>query len=242
MDLVFGNVRRCIVHQFERVVDLTEDEVNLLMTLENNEREFQAGEELTRKGKYNNYFYTLQSGLACAIKTLADGQRQVLDIFLPGQIIGLQEIGLKNSFTEFRALTRLKAHPFPKQSLTKIFEQSPKLAKIFFTIMAREQAMLIERIVNISRRNAPERLAHFLVEMKMRLGSCACDFHLPINQSLIGDTLGISSVHVSRTLKHLRDLGLIDNKQGHIVIIDIDGLIKLSSFDSGYLETLAEWN
>ncbi len=242
MEPAFRNALSCIVHQFEQLTDLTDTEVNLLMTLENNERGFRVGEELLRTGKYSNYFYTLKSGLACAIKTLADGQRQVLDIFIPGQIIGLQEIGLKNSFTEFRALTNIKAHSFPKQSLTNIFEKSPKLTKVFFSIMAREQAMLIERIVNIGRRNAPERLAHFIVEMKMRLSSCACDFHLPINQSLIGDALGISSVHVSRTLKYLRDSGLIDNQQGYIVIKDLDGLINLSSFDSAYLNISSQWD
>jgi CRP-like cAMP-binding protein len=241
MESVITDTDSCIVRQFEKMVELSESEVNLLAALERDARKFDSGDRLAFAGEYSDRFYTLKSGWACAIKTMADGQRQILDIFLPGQIIGLREIGLSHSLTEFRALTPIEACPFPKQRLTEIFEKSPRLTDLFFLIMAREQAMLIERIVNIGRRNAAERLAHFIVEMKVRLHQRACEFHLPMNQAIIGDTLGISSVHVSRTFKHLRDLGLIDNKNGQIEINDLDGLIDLSGFDRTYLDTYPNW-
>ncbi|HEC74120.1 MAG TPA: Crp/Fnr family transcriptional regulator [Methylophaga aminisulfidivorans] len=231
----------CIVHQFGKMIELNETEINLLSALEKEVRLFKAGERLSLSGDYSDRFYTLKSGWACAIKTLADGQRQVLDIFLPGQIIGLREIGLSHSLSEFRALTTIEVCPFPKQRLTEIFEQSVRLTDLFFLIMAREQAMLIERIINIGRRNATERLAHFIVEMKTRLNQRASEFHMPINQSIIGDTLGISSVHVSRTFKYLRDLGYIEKNNGQIEIKNLEGLIELSGFDRTYLESTPVW-
>ena len=135
----------------------------------------------------------------------------------------------------------MQACPFPKQRLTEIFEQAPRLTDLFFLAMAREQSILIERVTNIGRRTAAERLAHFLVEMKVRLNLRDMAFHLPINQTMIGDTLGLTSVHISRTLKQLSDQGLITYQNGDLKLLDLDGLIELSGFERAYLEITPDW-
>ena len=231
----------CIVHQFQKFADLNEHEIRLLQGLEKNLQEFEANQPMAFEGGKAERFFTLQSGWACAMRTLTDGQRQVLDIFLPGQILGLREIGFKHNLSEFRTLTQVKACPFPRQRLTDIFDQAPRLTDIFFLILAREQSMLIERVINIGRRSAVERLAHFIVEMKVRLNVEADKFELPMNQTLIGDTLSLSSVHVSRTFKVLRDEGLLDSNNGDIHILDLEGLIDISGFDRNYLESHSNW-
>jgi len=231
----------CIVHQFQKFADLTEREISLLQALEKDPREYAADQSMVTEGGKAERFFTLQSGWACATRTLADGQRQVLDIFLPGQILGLREISFDRNLSEFRTLTEVKACPFPRQRLTEIFDQAPRLTDLFFLILAREQSMLIERVINIGRRSAVERLAHFIVEMKLRLNVDTDKFQLPMNQTIIGDTLSLSSVHVSRTFKVLRDKGLLDNCNGDIHICDLEGLIEISGFDRNYLESHSNW-
>lgn len=122
----------CIVHQFQKFADLNEHEIRLLQGLEKNLQEFEADQPMAFEGGKAERFFTLQSGWACAMRTLTDGQRQVLDIFLPGQILGLREIGFKHNLSEFRTLTQVKACPFPRQRLTDIFDQAPRLTDIFF--------------------------------------------------------------------------------------------------------------
>lgn len=231
----------CIVHQFERFVALTEHEQQLLSRLEQDPRVFDADQEMAAAGSDADKFFTLSRGWACAIRTLADGQRQVLDIFLPGQIIGLREISFSRNLSEIRSLTDVVACPFPRKRLTEIFDAAPRLTDLFFLIMAREQSMLIERVINIGRRNAAERLAHFLVEIQTRLAIRSLAFTLPMNQTLIADALSLSSVHVSRTFKQLRELGFVENQNGDINIIDLDGLIDFSGFDRSYLEFNSDW-
>ncbi len=101
--------------------------------------------------------------------------------------------------------------------------------------------MLIERVINIGRRSAVERLAHFIVEMKVRLNVDTDQFELPMNQTVIGDTLSLSSVHVSRTFKVLRDEGLLESHNGNIQILDLEGLIEISGFDRNYLDSHSNW-
>lgn len=231
----------CISRQFQLDTELSETEKHLLNQLEQPARCYPAGSLLTDADNHAGRFFTLLSGWACTVRTLPDGQRQVLDIFLPGQIIGLREITFENNLSEFRALTDVEACPFPKTRLTDIFQQTPRLTELFFMTLAREQSLLIERIVNMGRRDAAERLAHFIIEINLRLNPEDHYFTLPMNQSMIGDTLGLSSVHVSRTLKYLSDQGLIDKQDQQIHIKDYPALVRLAGFDQRYLHSDQAW-
>ena len=230
-----------IIHQFARFAELTDLEQQLLSQLEQDPRTYDADQELAVAGSDSDKFFTLQSGWAYSIRTLADGQRQILDIFLPGQILGLREISFSRNLSEIRTLTDVVACPFPRQRLAGIFAKAPRLTDLFLLTMAREQSMLIERVINIGRRSAAERLAHFIVEIQTRLAIRSLAFTLPMNQTLIADALSLSSVHVSRTFKQLREMGLIENQNGHIEIIDLEGLIDFSGFDRSYLEFNCDW-
>lgn len=226
----------CIVAQFRRHAELDEHEVELLMALEKDIRDFPAGTVLSEAGQEAGFFYSLHSGWACATRLLADGQRQVLDIFLAGQIMGLRDIGFSHTQTELTALTDVRACPFPSEYLDEIFERSPRLARIFFLKLVREHALLTERIINIGRRSAAHRVAHFLLEMKVRLHVGEQEFELPLNQDVIADALGISSVHVSRTLSQLRQEGLVRVDKNRVAIENLSGLVDLAGFDPAYLE------
>ncbi|NBB93711.1 MAG: helix-turn-helix domain-containing protein [Gammaproteobacteria bacterium] len=226
----------CIVAQFRRHAELTDEEVALLKALEKDVRDFPAGTVLSEAGIEAGSFFSLHSGWACATRLLSDGQRQVLDIFLAGQVMGLRDIGFSQTQTELTALTDVSACPFPTEYLDEIFERSPRLARIFFLKLVRENALLTERIINIGRRPAAQRLAHFLLEMKVRLHVAEPEFELPLNQNVIADALGISAVHVSRTLAQLKGEGLVRVGHNRVMIDDLDGLVDLSGFDPAYLE------
>ncbi len=231
----------CIIAQFEQFADLNSAERELLRALEKDAREYPANSVIVRDGECAKHFFTLMKGWACAVRELADGQRQVLDIFLPGQIMGLRDIGFDRNLTELRTITNVTACPFPRQRLTDIFDSAPRLTDIFFLILAREQSMLVERIINIGRRNAAERLAHFLIEMKVRLNSETTIFEMPLNQSVIGDALSLSSVHVSRTFGKLRKDGMIETDCSNVRICDLERLIDFASFDRTYLQIHSDW-
>ncbi|MCR9092415.1 MAG: helix-turn-helix domain-containing protein, partial [Proteobacteria bacterium] len=93
----------------------------------------------------------------------------------------------------------------------------------------------------IGRRPADRRLAHFVVEMKLRAAPDDPDFELPMNQEVIGDTLGLSSVHVSRTFKSLEALGLVLRQGNRIQVGDFQALVDYAEFNPTYLQRQVAW-
>lgn len=221
--------------------ELSSEERELLAALEREPREYPRDCVLAPAGADVDRLFVLKEGWACAMRTLADGQRQVLDVFLPGQIMGLREMSFSSNLSEFRTLTPVVACAVPRQQLNEMFAASPRLAALFFATAACEQSMLIERIVSIGRRTAAARLAHFIVEMRARLNVGAREFALPLNQTVIGDALGLTSVHVSRTFSLLKELKLVERRNGSIRIKDLDRLIDFAGFDREYLDRRPSW-
>lgn len=231
----------CIVEQFGRLVDLSDKEKTLLKTLEKNPKHYASGDLICEAGSSVSCFFTLQSGWAYSTRVLADGQRQVLDIFLPGQLMGVRDIGFNRSLSDFIALTDVEACPFPQRRITEVFAESPRLTDLLFLVLGREHAMLTERVINLGRRPAAQRLAHFILEMKVRLNQFGDEFELPLTQAIIGDALGLSVVHVSRTLKELRNQGLVRFSDGVVAIDDLDALVRYAGFNRTYLDSLVDW-
>ena len=232
----------CLVEHFSRLRALSDDEIQLIRDLEKDVRLFPAETRLQAIGAPAESFFTLNQGWACAVRILANGHRQVLDLFLPGQVMGLREIGFDSNHSEIVALSDIEACPFPRSRLQELFDQAPQLGELFLIIMAREQALLTERMINIGRRSAQERLAHFLLELYVRLACPVDDLELPMNQTIIGDALGLSAVHVSRTLSGLKEIKLVDSDNGCIRIRDPEGLAKLADFDHAYLNCSLPWS
>lgn len=230
------STQSCLINRFEELATLSESDKHLLDALEKDPREYPAGQILRSIGEQNPPFYTLRSGWACSVRLLPDGQRQVLEIFVDGQIMGLAEVGSEQAMTELVALTDIEACPFPAESLHQVFEESSLLTRLLFMSMARDQALLMERIMNIGRRKGVERLAHFLLELKIRKRCREDSMELPLNQSVIGDALGMSSVHVSRSMSSLRKLGLLSTDGNHFSIIDMDAAANFCGFCPKYLD------
>lgn len=99
--------------------------------------------------------------------------------------------------------------------------------------------MHAEHLIDVGRRTAHERVAHFLLEMLTRLQAIGMaderSYRMPLTQELIGDVLGLSVPHVNRTLRRLREDNLVTVDGQSVVITDIEGLAAIADFEQGYL-------
>ncbi len=224
-----------ITSHFRALGEIDDNELLLLTALQDELLNIEAGSIFQNIGQADAPLFTLHAGWACAVRCLADGQRQVLDIFLPGQILGLQDIGHDTTQSELVALTDIEVCRVSRQQLRELLGHHPRLAELFFVFLAREHAMLVERLVNIARRPAGQRLAHFLLELQARVNKDEPEFDLPLTQADIGDALGLSAVHVSRTLGRLKRGKLITVNRGRVRIEDASALRASCEFDKGYL-------
>ncbi|MCR5880865.1 Crp/Fnr family transcriptional regulator [Phenylobacterium sp. J367] len=112
--------------------------------------------------------------------------------------------------------------------------RAPGLARAFRKAQALEQALLLDHVVRLGRQTAYERVAHFLLELQHRLHLSALGdqqrFALPLTQEIMADVLGLSIVHVNRTLQQLRREQLIELRSGVAILLQRDTLVGIAGF------------
>ena len=123
--------------------------------------------------------------------------------------------------------------------LLGLFADHPRVAATIFWSFSCEAAMYAEHLIDVGRRSSVERVAHFLLELLMRLQAIgladASSYRMPLTQELIADALGLSLQHVNRTLRQLREEGFLSIEGQRIVIRDVEALAALADFDRAYL-------
>ena len=229
----------CIIRHFEHYAELNQEEKELLAALEKAPKSFSKGSVVWQQGMDSDHFYTVHSGWAFSFRNMEDGSRQVLDFYVPGDVIGLREFAFQRRISSLMVITNAILCPFPKHHLSDVFARSRLLCNLFFMMAARDQAILVERLINLGRRSAREKVAHFLLEMAHRLDKACADIddcnHLPLTQVLMADALGLSTVHVNRTLNELKQQSLTAPAADGVLILDREGLSDVAGFDPEYL-------
>jgi CRP-like cAMP-binding protein len=141
-----------------------------------------------------------------------------------------------------QALTPVTAHRIPAEKIAEICDNHANLALALTWARAREQAILTEHIVRLGRRNAYERLGHLLLELLHRLQlvdkAGSSGYFLPLTQEVLADTLGLSIVHVNRTLRKLRNDQMIelDPRTRRLRILDQEALSEVTGYDQSFLD------
>lgn len=221
-------------------VALAGDDLAMLARFDRRRRSFEAGHEMMHEGQVNASAYILAKGWACAFKLLPDGERQIVDFQIPGDFLGLRSILFRTADHSIEAITRIEASEVLETDLLDAFRDRPQLAIAILWAASRDEAMVVEHLVNLGRRSAEERMAHFLLEIGERLRLVGIGdktgFDCPLTQYHLADALGLSAVHVNRVLRHLREEGLVTFQKGRVAFGDFDGLKKLAAFDNAYLD------
>ncbi len=229
----------CIVRHFGYYATLVESDKALLRELESQAVPVKAGTVLWEDRDEANEFCTLKRGWAYAFRHLENGTRQVIEVYLPGDIIGLREFAFSQRLAGVRMAEDGVACFFPHQNILSLFESSFTLTSILFAITSRQQVLITERLVNLARRSARQKLAHFLLEICQRVNQTKATgeqcFHLPLSQELLADLLGLSPVHVSRTFSALGEEGLIYRDRHQVTIPNAEALKLAADFDDRYM-------
>lgn len=221
-------------------VALSEAELTVLDGLRQRHRVLVTGHDVVQQGQPGQTAYILLSGWACSYKILPDGARQVVDVQVPGDFLGLRSVLLHISDHSIEPIGEIEVSEVLVTDLLEIFATTPRLATAILWAASRDEAMVVEHLVDLGRRNAVERMAHFLLELEARLslvglGSKA-GYDCPLTQYLLADALGLSAVHVNRVLRELRESGLVTFRDGLVTFDDYPGLVALAEFDRSYLD------
>ncbi len=231
--------KSCIVRHFSHYSPLSDEDMVLLAKLEDNATPVRAGTVLWEERDEAHEFCTLKAGWAFSYRILENGSRQILDIYLPGDIIGLREFAFSQRLLGVQMIDDGEVCFFPHSNLINVFRRSFTLTSILFAIASRHQVMITERLVNLARRSARQKLAHLLLEMFQRIRQSQANgsesIRLPLSQEVLADLLGLSPVHVSRTFSALNDDGLVFRDRHRVTLPDLEALKQEAGFDDRYL-------
>ena len=198
------------------------------------ERVLPAKRNILREEKGADEVFTLFDGWAFTYKLLADGRRQILDFLLPGSFIGLHVLWFKAMPHSVQSLTPVSLCVFDKEKFRDLLRRKPEYEWEFLRYTTSCQASSDERLLNLGRRTAKERIARFALMLHDPLAGRGLvkggffPFHL--RQEHIADALGLTKVHVSRTLQALRKESLLKMGRDRALIHDLKGLSELAAY------------
>ncbi|ODP38297.1 Crp/Fnr family transcriptional regulator [Sphingomonas turrisvirgatae] len=202
-------------------------------------RDYPARRILVEPGEELSFSTLVLKGLISRYKDLSEGQRQVTQVHVPGDFADLHSFTLKRLDHSIMTLTPCKVALVPHAKLTEITERFPHLTRVYWFSTNLDAAIHREWEVSLGRRTAISRCAHILAELRFRLEIVGMadkrSYDLPISQIDLSECLGLTAVHVNRSLRKLREDGIATFRTGRVEIQDLAALEEVGEFDPAYL-------
>ncbi|MES2753856.1 MAG: Crp/Fnr family transcriptional regulator [Pseudomonadota bacterium] len=199
---------------------------------------------IVREGDVATHSCLLRSGFAYRQKTLRDGRRQICSIHLSGDMVDLQNSLLRVADHGVQALSDIAVAYIPREAVLEVAFTHRAVGEAMWYDTLIDAAIFREWMANIGQRSAVVRLAHLLCEFGLRFEAAGLgerdSFTLPMSQEQLGDCTGLTSVHVNRMLRVLRERGLVAITKGAVRIVDWAQLARAGDFTRGYLHLPAE--
>jgi CRP-like cAMP-binding protein len=191
-----------------------------------------AGEELT-----NSVF--LLDGWMARSKDMATGERQVTELHITGDFPDLHGFTLKRLDHDIVTLSECTIGLVPHERLLEVTRDYPHLTRVFWFSTNVDAAITRELALSLGQRSAIARMAHLFCELYVRLDVVGRTkgnrYEFPLTQRELSECLGLTVVHVNRTLQELRRKGLVEFENRHLTILDRLGLEGIAEFDPNYL-------
>lgn len=230
----------CPVRRLALFQPLGREELAAIQKVRGPDRVVQQGDAILGGGRPERGPYTLFAGWAAGVRMLGDGGRQILTIYLPGDFLDFGHLDASDGAHEIVAITPVRLCSFRREELLREFEAHPSLLVSLNRLLRKEEALLVERVTDLGRRSARDRVGRFLLELFDRMRgrnatngeSCA----LPLTQQHIGDALGLSTEHVNRVLRQLREDQLATVADRVLTIHDRTRLARLVGRPAGERE------
>jgi CRP-like cAMP-binding protein len=215
------------------------DEAQVLIDALREQRTHAARKVIIRVGQEVDYSTLLLDGLMCRYKDLRDGGRQISALHIPGDFVDLHSFSLKRLDHNIMTMTACEVAIMQHETLKQITEHYPHLTRLLWFLTNVDAALHREWELSLGRRDALARTAHLLCELQARLQVVGLadesGFDLKLTQTELAECLGLTSVHINRTLRRLREDRLVEFRSGKVEIADRKGLERAAEFKPNYL-------
>jgi CRP-like cAMP-binding protein len=200
---------------------------------------FSPRQDILAEGERVRNIHIVLSGLAARYKLLNEGERQIMAFLVPGDICDVEVFVLEEMDHGIAAVSEVSCALVPADEMKALLTEMSTLTQALWWSTMTDSAVLRERIIDHGRRDAHERIAHLFYEMliRYRMVDAAEDnvIPFPLTQEELADATGLTPVHVNRTLKQLRDEGLIELRGRVLKVLDAPRLKDVARFNPNYL-------
>jgi CRP-like cAMP-binding protein len=231
-----GGHDAALLRRLAQFAVLSPREIDLVRHACTSVEEISAGSELFAEGNSLNKVTLLVSGWACRQRVLLDGRRQIFGFILPGDLFGSCLRPRSVALTTAVALTSgtISDVTFIRDLLLQSPYRFPGLASALASLQSLHEGYLLDHLMRLGRQTAYERVAHLLLELNQRSAAVGladgASTPLPLTQEILADALGLSIVHINRTLQHLRRDRLVDIRGSSLRLLDADQLMTISDY------------
>ncbi len=223
-----------LIRRLSALVDLSPEDIDALRRLAGQTRYCAAGEDILTEGQRLCEVLVLQRGWAYRYKLLPDGRRQIIAFLVPGDFIGLNVYRLGRLDFSVTTITDTHVMSITPENF-EAMRRCEGLGAALDIVMVNQAMFLNQRLVSLGRRSAYERLAYLLLELWQRLQIVGMandtSYRIPLTQDLMADAVGLSAVHVNRTLQSMRRDGLIVLERKSIRLIQPERLREVAGVE-----------
>lgn len=228
-----------LVRRFERRVDLDQASRAAILALPYTMKRVEPGRYVVREGDRADSCALLVSGFAYRHKIVGDGSRQIVGLQVPGDLLDIHNSLLAAADHNIQTLTEAELAIVPQAAILALAAEHPAAGRALWLETLVEASIAREWIANVGRRDSHSRMAHVLCEFALRQEAAGLgergNYDLPLTQEQLADVLGLTSVHVNRTLKSLESERLIERFKRSVTIVDWERLRAAGDFNPLYL-------
>ena len=219
--------------------DLTDEDRRAVEKLCEHRIQVEAKRTLIREGERPNDVFLLLEGWGYRYKFLPDGGRHIIAYLIPGDLCDIHNFILKTMDHTLGLLSPATVAVIPQEMILEVMDKHPRIERALWWATLVDEAVLREWLVNIGQRDAFKRIAHLFCELWMRMRAVGLasegQFSLPLTQEEIGDTMGLTAVHINRVLQRMRADKLIEFERKRLTIPDPQRLMREAEFEPNYL-------
>lgn len=230
------------VQKFAGRLGLSSEEWPLIEEILSAARPVRRRQDIVTEGRPTRGVFIVVDGLLIRYRIMRNGQRQVINVVVPGDVAGFPSCFFDSALYSIRTLTNSIVAALPVDTLSAVLDAHPRFAAKLLWLFSSDAALCAEHVVVVGRRTARERIAHFFLELLIRLRAVgladATSFNMPFSQDIICDALGLSLPYVNRELRALTSDGLVTLDDHKVIINDVKAFAELADFEQRYLEPL----
>lgn len=235
----------CLVEKLSFFSRLDSDEISFLGALEKSESSYKARQIVYHQDEHISNMFVVKEGWAVSFSQLPNGNRTVLNIHFPGDIVATEAMPFELYPSGLMAITPATLCPFPKQGLANMFGNFPNLAALLYSVSIQERMVLVDRLKSIGRMPGKNRLMLLVLQVHARLAAFndlkSLNFEFPLSQELIGDSIGLTTVYVNRTVRELEEDGLMSVRNREVIIFNRERMVDLCDFKDRYYNLDTSW-